>query len=88
MTQIAQMTGGAASPAKGWLKPMFPINGKAHYYNRDMVVAAISAHGRAYLWHSLCGLDAASTDKMPMFEPGNWERCKRCTKQLAKGVPA
>ncbi|WP_027921516.1 hypothetical protein [Pseudomonas sp. URMO17WK12:I12] len=82
MNQIAQMTGGASSPAKGWLKPMFPITGKAHYFTKRKGVAVLTSHGRATYWLSLCGIDAASTDKMPMFEPGNWDRCKKCAKKV------
>jgi hypothetical protein len=88
MTQIAQITGGASRPSKGWLKPMFPITGKAHYFNQEKGVAAITTHGRAYFWRSLCGVKAASTEKMPMFEPGNWDRCKKCEQQIARRAAA
>ncbi|SEC25645.1 hypothetical protein SAMN05216178_3999 [Pseudomonas saponiphila] len=84
MTQIAQITGGASRPSRGWLKPMFPITGKAHYYSQDKAYPAITSHGRAYFWRSLCGIDAVSTDKMPMFEPGNWDRCKKCEQKLSR----
>jgi hypothetical protein len=88
MTQVAQMTGGASRPSKGWLKPMFPITGKAHYFNQERAYAAVTAHGRAYFWRSLCGIDTVSTDKMPMFEPGNWDRCKKCGHKLARRAAA
>ncbi|WP_432783706.1 hypothetical protein QZH45_09620 [Pseudomonas corrugata] len=88
MTQVAQITGGASRPSKGWLKPMFPITGKAHYFSQEKEYAAITAHGRAYFWRSLCGIDTVSTDKMPMFEPGNWERCKKCGHKLNRGSEA
>lgn len=88
MTRIAQITGGASSPAKDWLKPMFPFAGKAHFFTKRKGVAVLTSHGRATYWLSLCGLDAVSTEKMPMFEPGNWDRCKKCTQQLARGNAA
>ena len=43
MNQIVQITGGASRPSKGWLKPMFPISGKAHYFNQEKEFAAITA---------------------------------------------
>lgn len=88
MTQVAQMTGGASRPSKGWLKPMFPITGKAHYFNQEKEFAAITNQGRAYFWRSLCGIDTVSTDKMPMFEPGNWDRCKKCEQKLTRSAAA
>ncbi|QJI29931.1 hypothetical protein HKK55_14850 [Pseudomonas sp. ADAK18] len=88
MTQVAQITGGASRPSRGWLKPMFPIAGKAHYFNQEKELAAITSQGRAYFWRSLCGIEAVSTDKMPMFEPGNWDRCKKCEQKLARGKAA
>lgn len=88
MTQIAQITGGASRPSGGWLKPMFPITGKAHFFNQEKALAAITTQGRAYFWRSLCGIDTVSTDKMPMFEPGNWGRCKTCEQNLARRAAA
>lgn len=84
MTQVANLTGGAASPAKGWFKPMFPHSGKAHYFTKQKGLAVLTSHGRATYWTALCGVDAVSTEKMPMFEPGNWDRCKRCTQKIAR----
>jgi hypothetical protein len=31
---------------------------------------------------------ALSTGKMPMFEPGNWGRCKKCEQKLARRTAA
>lgn len=84
MTQIACITGGRASPAKGWLKPMFPHSGKVHHFAKKKGMDILTSQGRATYWVALCGADAVSTDKMPMFESGNWPRCRKCEKALAK----
>ncbi|WVV47258.1 recombination protein NinG [Pseudomonas sp. NA13] len=52
MTHVAQITGRASRPSKGWLKPMCPIAGKAHYFNQEKAYAAITAYGRSYFWRS------------------------------------
>ncbi|MCP3750762.1 hypothetical protein D3C77_482930 [compost metagenome] len=88
MNQVVMITGPASTAERGWLKPMFPIRGKAHHFARIKGFGAITSQGRAYYWESLCGIDAVSTEKVPMFEAGNWTRCKRCEHQLNRRAAA
>lgn len=87
MNQVVQITGPATQAEKGWLKPMFPITGKAHYFNLDLELPATATECRAYYWIALCGVDAASTEKVPMFDAGNWSRCKKCERAISRSEP-
>lgn len=82
MSKIARIGGTATQASEGWLKPMFPIAGRAHYFEKEFELPALDGLGVAVSWHSLCGIDAVSTGKMPMFDAGNWVRCKRCEQQM------
>ncbi|MEG0861835.1 MAG: hypothetical protein RSG79_19745 [Pseudomonas sp.] len=84
MNQVVQITGGVSTASSGWLKPCFPHQGKAHYFDQAKDLPAVTSQGRAYFWRSLCGIDTVSTEKVPMFAAGNWSRCKKCKKQLAR----
>lgn len=84
MSKVAMIGGPPTQASEGWLKPMFPITGMAHYFEKEFDLPAVDGQGMAASWHSLCGLDAISTEKMPMFEAGNWVRCKRCEQQMAR----
>jgi hypothetical protein len=84
MNQVAQITGPASQADSGWLKPTFPIRGKVHYFAKLKGFDAITSNGRDYYWESLCGIDAVSTERTPMFEAGNWSRCKKCEQQMAR----
>lgn len=80
MIRVAMIGGPPTQASEGWLKPMFPITGMAHYFEKEFelsVVAVVS-------WQSLCGLDAISSEKIPMFEAGNWTRCKKCARRLER----
>ncbi len=83
MSKVAMIGGTATQATEGWLKPMFPITGRAHYFEKEFELPALDDQGVAASWHSLCGIDSISTGKMPMFDAGNWVRCKRCEQQMA-----
>jgi len=70
------ITAGRAAWKQGWGKA--PFHGmKAHYFT-EVSSDAIGTHGRHRFWVAACGAEAVTHDKAPMFEPGNWPRCKRC----------
>lgn len=87
MNQVVQITGPATQAKNGWLKPMFPITGKAHYFNQESDLPAVTTQGRAYFWRTLCGVDTVSTERVPMFDAGNWSRCKKCERAITRSEP-
>jgi hypothetical protein len=63
---------------------------RAHYFEpwgADMALA-LSDDVPGFLWvfDSLCGIVFVATDSVPLLKPGNWPRCKRCEKSLAKAA--
>lgn len=84
MNQVVMITGPATTAESGWMKPMFPHSGKAHYFSDLTGFDDGVLEPRFKYWDSLCGLSASSSDRQPMFEAGNWSRCKTCEKLLAK----
>lgn len=88
MNQVAQIGGPPTKAKSGWLKPMFPIRGKAHHFDQDTDLPAVSTKGPAFFWRSLCGIDTVSTERVPMFEAGNWDRCKKCEQAIARRAAA
>lgn len=70
------ISGPATTAQEGWSKA--PFTGRKAHYFRQRPTAAIGAAGRERAWLSLCGVATETTDRWPMFERGNWERCSRC----------
>lgn len=87
MSQIAMITGPASTAERGWLKPAFPFSVRAHYFMRERSAKDVDG-GQCYAWRSLCGVDAFTSGRAPMFEAGNWTRCKRCENQLSRRAAA
>ncbi|WP_454869582.1 hypothetical protein [Pseudomonas putida] len=87
MNEVVMITGPASTAQRGWLKPAYPFSVKAHYFEQEQSLPDLRG-GLSYAWRSLCGVDAFSTQQAPMFEAGNWTRCKRCEKQLGKEAAA
>ena len=79
----AQVADGLLPGKKGWGKAPFCGN-KAHLF--ELVFAdTIGPHGREKYWVALCGADAVTTDKAPMFSAGSWQRCKNCERRASHG---
>lgn len=74
-----QITDGALGKKEGWAKAAFS-GSRAHYYV-EIAANAISNHGRHRLWKAVCGAEAETHDKAPMFGIGSYERCKNCLKK-------
>lgn len=87
MNQVVMITGPASTVKNGWLKPAYPFAVKAHYFEQEQSVPDGSG-GWSFAWRSLCGVDAYSTRQTPMFEAGNWTRCKKCEQQMARRAAA
>ena len=79
----AQVADGPLQGKKGWGKAPFCGN-KAHHF--ELVFAnTIGPHGREKYWFALCGADAVTTDKAPMFSAGSWQRCENCERRESNG---
>lgn len=79
----AQVADGPLPVKKGWGKAPFCGN-KAHHF--ELIYAdAIGPQGREKYWVALCGADAVTTDKAPMFSAGSWQRCKNCERRARNG---
>lgn len=87
MNQVVMITGPASAAESGWLKPAYPFAVKAHFFEQEQSVPD-GEGGRSFAWRSLCGVDAFSTRQAPMFEAGNWTRCKKCEQQMARRAAA
>lgn len=74
-----QISDGKMEQAEGWAKPCFS-GFRAHYFVQTSS-DAIGPGGRYRSWKSVCGAEATTHDKAPMFGMGNWERCKACLKK-------
>lgn len=55
---------------RGWMKNWG--GSRVHWFTRMDEV------GDVVEWRSLCGLQALSSPRVPMFSPGNWPRCSHC----------
>ncbi|HBO3404147.1 hypothetical protein [Pseudomonas aeruginosa] len=78
-----QVSEGSLTSKKGWGKAPFSGN-KAHHF--ELIYAdAIGPQGREKYWVALCGADAVTTDKAPMFSAGSWQRCKNCERRARNG---
>lgn len=81
------MSGGPTEALIGWLRA--PLTGmRAHYFKQvraDMI--GPDGHGRLRLWEAMCVVEAVTSDRVPMFEPGNWPQCQRCQQKLRRKRP-
>lgn len=78
-----QISDGPLPGNKGWGKAPFCGN-KAHYF--ELIYAdSIGPHGREKYWVALCGVDAVTADRVPMFAAGSWKRCKNCERRVNHG---
>ncbi|QZI68694.1 hypothetical protein K5F93_20120 [Pseudomonas protegens] len=74
-----QISDGKLEQAEGWAKACFS-GSRAHYFVQ-VSADAIGPGGRYRSWKSVCGTEAITHDKAPMFGAGSWERCKACLKK-------
>lgn len=73
---------------RGWA--MMGFRGyKPHYYVEVEIddLAMISKHGRHRVYESLCGVEGECSDAAPAFLPGDFEKCKNCSKLEQKKMP-
>ncbi|MEG1625101.1 hypothetical protein [Pseudomonas sp.] len=87
MNQVVMITGPASTAERGWLKPAFPFSVRAHFFVQERS-APDADGGHCYAWRSLCGVDAFTGSRTPMFEAGNWTRCKKCEQQVTRRAAA
>lgn len=74
-----QISDGPLAQTEGWAKP--PFHGMRAHYFVQVSADAIGKHGRYRGWKAICGAEATTHDKAPMFGRGSWERCKSCLKK-------
>ncbi|WP_110949531.1 hypothetical protein [Pseudomonas bohemica] len=74
-----QITDVKLEQVEGWAKPCF-TKSKAHYFVQTSA-DAIGPGGRYRTWKSLCGTEAITSDRAPMFAIGSYDRCKACLKK-------
>ncbi len=74
-----QFSDGKLEEKEGWAKPCF--HGQRAHYFVQVSADAIGKNGRYRTWRSVCGKEATTSDKAPMFGLGSWERCKACLKK-------
>lgn len=81
------MSGGKTDLEKGWLMAPGTWN-CAHYFKQTQAdQIGPDGHGRVRHWKSLCGVDAMTTDRIPMFGAGNYRHCQRCQQKLRRKRP-
>ncbi|RJX81302.1 hypothetical protein [Pseudomonas sp. LS-2] len=74
-----QITDGKLEQIEGWAKPFFG-GSRAHYFIQ-IAADTIGKHGRYRGWKAVCGAEATTHDKAPMFGMGSWQRCKSCLRK-------
>jgi hypothetical protein len=77
--QAVQISDGKLEQTEGWAKPAF--HGQRAHYFTQVSADAIGRHGRHRAWRAVCGIEATTHDRAPMFGMGSWERCKACLKK-------
>jgi hypothetical protein len=77
--QGVQISDGKLEQTEGWAKPAF--HGQRAHYFTQLSADAIGRHGRYRAWRAVCGAEAITHDRAPMFGIGSWERCKACLKR-------
>ncbi|WP_145150851.1 hypothetical protein [Pseudomonas oryzihabitans] len=81
------MTGLKTELEKGWLMPLGTWT-CAHYFKQTQAdQIGPDGHGRVRHWRSLCGVEVTTSDRVPMFDAGNWRHCQRCQQKLRRKRP-
>lgn len=83
MNKALQITGLATKASFGWFKPAHQFSVRAHVFKRAYS-SPNGSGGTSHAWKAICGVEVFSTQQAPMFEAGNWTRCKKCEQQLAR----
>lgn len=76
------MSGGPiTSLSKGWAILPF-IGQRAHYWieDKETMPPKIGETGRVRYYTSRCGLAGVTNDSVPALEPGDWVKCKNCSR--------
>lgn len=72
-----QIAVGEAQSQRDWLVHSM-IGSKAHYWR------LVQTSPIAKVWVSDCGLEAVSTDSVPMLDSGSFDHCARCASILGE----